>query len=103
MQLNMVDRQRFDQAYATLTAALLCAAEALALARSAAGLNATLRARWDEALLYRRLATLRLDAPLPQTDPEELLWRGARRDAFAALCEELGARGLAQRPQLWQD
>jgi 5''-3'' exonuclease (including N-terminal domain of PolI) len=71
--------------------------------RSAAGLNATLRARWDEALLYRRLATLRLDAPLPQTDPEELLWRGARRDAFAALCEELGARGLAQRPQLWQD
>ena len=72
-------------------------------ARSAAGLNATLRARWDEALLYRRLATLRLDAPLPQTDPEELLWRGARRDAFAALCEELGARGLAQRPQLWQD
>ena len=72
-------------------------------ARSAAGLNATLRARWDEALLYRRLATLRLDAPLPQTDPEELLWRGARREAFAALCEELGARGLAQRPQLWQD
>ena len=71
--------------------------------RSAAGLNVTLRARWDEALLYRRLATLRLDAPLPQTDPEELLWRGARRDAFAALCEELGARGLAQRPQLWQD
>ena len=71
--------------------------------RSAAGLNATLRARWDEALLYRRLATLRLDAPLPQTDPEELLWRGARREAFAALCEELGARGLAQRPQLWQD
>ena len=71
--------------------------------RSAAGLNVTLRARWDEALLYRRLATLRLDAPLPQTDPEELLWRGARREAFAALCEELGARGLAQRPQLWQD
>ncbi len=35
--------------------------------RSAAGLNATLRARWDEALLYRRLATLRLDVPLPQT------------------------------------
>ena len=71
--------------------------------RSAAGLNATLRARWEEALLYRQLATLRLDGPVPQTDPEELLWRGARRDAFTALCEELGARGLAQRPQLWRD
>jgi 5'-3' exonuclease len=71
--------------------------------RSAAGLNATLRARWEEALLYRQLATLRLDAPVPQTDPEELRWRGARRDAFTALCEELGARGLAQRPQLWRD
>jgi len=71
--------------------------------RSAAGLNATLRARWEEALLYRQLATLRLDAPVPQTDADELRWRGARRDAFTALCEELGARGLAQRPQLWQD
>jgi len=71
--------------------------------RSAAGLNAMLRDRWDEALLYRQLATLRLDVPLPQTDPEELLWRGARRGPFVALCEELGARGLAQRPHLWQD
>ncbi len=71
--------------------------------RSAAALNATLRARWEEALLYRQLARLRLDAPVPQTDPEELRWRGARRDAFTALCEELGARGLAQRPQLWRD
>ncbi len=70
--------------------------------RSATGLNATLRARWDEALLYRRLATLRLDVPLPQTDPDELRWRGARRGPFLALCEELGSRALAERPHLWQ-
>ena len=71
--------------------------------RSAPGLNATLRARWDEALLYRRLATLRLDVPLPQADPDELRWNGARRGAFTALCDELGARGLAGRPHLWQE
>jgi 5'-3' exonuclease len=71
--------------------------------RSAPGLNATLRARWDEALLYRRLATLRLDVPLPEANPDELRWRGARRGTFPALCQELGARALAERPHLWQD
>jgi len=71
--------------------------------RSAAGLNATLRARWDEALLFRKLATLRLDVPLPQVDPDELRWRGARRGPFLALCDELGARTLAARPHLWQE
>lgn len=71
--------------------------------RSAATLNATLRAHWDEALLFRNLATLRTDAPLPQAEPEELRWRGARRSEFRALCEELGQPRLAERPHLWQD
>jgi 5'-3' exonuclease len=71
--------------------------------RSAAGLNTALRAGWDEALLYRRLATLRTDVPLPQRDPGELRWRGAHRGPFLTLCEELGARQLAARPHLWQD
>ena len=71
--------------------------------RNAAGLNAALRAHWDDAMLYRRLATLRADAPLPQTDPDELRWRGARRTAFQALCEELGQPRLAERPHLWRD
>jgi 5'-3' exonuclease len=70
--------------------------------RSAPALNATLRARWDEARLYRLLATLRTDVPLPQADPDELRWRGARRADYLALCDELGARGLAGRPHLWQ-
>jgi len=52
--------------------------------------------------LYRRLATLGTDAPLPQVDPEELRWRGARRGPFAALCEELEQPRLAERPHLWQ-
>jgi 5'-3' exonuclease len=71
--------------------------------RSAAGLNATLRERWSEALLYRRLATLRTDVPLPQSDPDELRWRGAHRGPFLALCDELGQPRLAERPLLWQD
>lgn len=71
--------------------------------RSAPALNATLRAHWDEAMLYKQLATLRTDVPLPQTDPEQLRWRGARRRPFLALCEEIGARTLAARPHLWQE
>ena len=71
--------------------------------RSPASLNAVLRAQWSEAMLYRRLATLRTDAPLPQHDPEELRWRGARRGQYPALCEELGLGRLAERPHLWQD
>jgi 5'-3' exonuclease len=71
--------------------------------RSPATLNATLRDHWSEALLYRRLATLVADVPLPQTDPAELRWRGARRAEFTALCEELGQPRLAERPHLWRD
>lgn len=71
--------------------------------RSPAALNAALRAQWQDALLFRRLATLRTDAPLPQRDPDELLWRGAHRAAFAALCEELGQPRLSERPHVWQD
>ena len=71
--------------------------------RSPASLNAVLRAQWSEAMLYRRLATLRTDAPLPQRDPDELRWRGARRGQFPALCDELGLGRLAERPHLWQD
>jgi 5'-3' exonuclease len=71
--------------------------------RSAGPLNATLRAHWSEALLFRRLATLATDAPLPQRDPDELRWRGAHRAEFTALCDELGQPRLAERPHLWQD
>jgi 5'-3' exonuclease len=71
--------------------------------RSPAKLNDTLRDHWSEALLYRRLATLVADVPLPQTDPAELRWRGARRAEFTALCEELGQPRLAERPHLWRD
>jgi 5'-3' exonuclease len=71
--------------------------------RPPAALNATLRAQWQDALLFRRLATLRVDVPLPQINPDELFWRGARRTAFTALCDEFGQPRLAERPHIWQD
>ena len=47
------------------------------------------------ALLFKKLATLRTDAPL-FADVEELRWRGPRED-FAAMSERLGdARVLAR-------
>jgi 5'-3' exonuclease len=65
--------------------------------RGAASLAVTLRERRAEALLYRELATLRLDAPIPQHDPEELRWRGVDRPAFKALAERLRAPRLLER------
>jgi 5'-3' exonuclease len=47
------------------------------------------------ALLFKKLATLRTDAPL-FTDVEALRWRGAT-DAFACAAEQIGARGLMTR------
>jgi 5'-3' exonuclease len=71
--------------------------------RSAAALSATLRSQWPDAMLFRRLATLRTDAPVPEREPSELRWLGARRAPFVALCEELGQPRLAERPHLWRD
>jgi 5'-3' exonuclease len=68
--------------------------------RSAAKLAETLRDRMDDALLYRDLATLRTDAEIPET-LDELEWRGVHRDAYEALCDELGFTGLKTRPTHW--
>ena len=65
--------------------------------RGAASLALALRERREEVLLYRELATLRLDAPIPQTEPEELRWRGADPDAVAALAARLAAPDLPSR------
>ncbi|MEZ4423712.1 MAG: 5'-3' exonuclease H3TH domain-containing protein [Gemmatimonadota bacterium] len=65
--------------------------------RGAARLAATLVEQWEEALLFRRLATLRMDAPLFD-DVESLRWRGP--DAgFDSYASALGAPGLAERAE----
>ena len=63
--------------------------------RGAERLAATLRERRDDALLYRRLATLRTDVPLAE-GLDDLRWRGADRAALEELCAALGAPGLAR-------
>lgn len=71
--------------------------------RNAPVLAATLRERWDDALLYRELAVLRTDSPVPQRDADELRWRGADRAAFEAFCDTLGLDRLRAAPHLWRD
>ncbi|MFT3840432.1 MAG: 5'-3' exonuclease H3TH domain-containing protein [Myxococcaceae bacterium] len=67
-------------------------------------LAAELFAHREEALLYRKLATLRTDAPLPQATLKELRWEGAPREQWLAWCNEVGAnRNLAARPAKWRE
>ncbi len=70
--------------------------------RGAAAMAGTLAERREDAMLYKRLATLRLDVPIRET-LDELLWRGVRRDEYTALCDELGFVALASQPHRWYD
>jgi 5'-3' exonuclease len=58
-------------------------------------LAASLFSAWDEALLYRTLATLRLDAPVFNT-LDELRWKGPRTD-FEGVSRAMGAPELFER------
>jgi 5'-3' exonuclease len=71
--------------------------------RGAATLAACLKERREEALLFRELATLRFDAPLPQRSVAELEWRGVPRAPFEALAARLGAPRLHERVPRWRD
>ena len=68
--------------------------------RGAAGLAQSLAAHHADVLLYRRLATLRVDVPLVER-PEALRWKGARRSDLTALCAELGDDQILERVQQW--
>ena len=57
--------------------------------RGAARLSASLRERWDEALLCRDLSVLRVDLPIRHT-VADLEWRGAIRSSIDALVAQLG-------------
>jgi len=64
--------------------------------RGADALCAELNQARREADLYKRLATLRRDVPLPET-LDDLEWRGADRQLLAALCDELADESLGKR------
>lgn len=63
--------------------------------RGAEALAQALAAQRDDALLYRRLATLRTDVPLPE-GVDALRWCGPTAE-LAPLCRELGAESLLAR------
>ncbi|RMG16225.1 MAG: flap endonuclease [Planctomycetota bacterium] len=69
--------------------------------RGARALAESLAAHREAALLYKRLATLRLDVPLSES-PEELAWEGVPREDFEAFCARWGFRRLADRPHRWR-
>ncbi len=69
--------------------------------RSAEKLAASLARGRTEAMLYRTLATLRLDVPL--TEPLEALeWKGAPREQWRAWCAAVGTTSLVDRPRRWR-
>jgi len=61
--------------------------------RGAQALARSLREHRAEALLYRTLATVRIDVPLHER-LEDLRWRGVRPESFAAVCRGLGDEEL---------
>ncbi len=63
--------------------------------RGGRALAASLRRDWVLALLFRDLATLRVDRALVKS-VDELRWRGPRQ-GFDEVCERLRATGLAKR------
>jgi 5'-3' exonuclease len=70
--------------------------------RGAEKLATTLRTQMGDALLFRFLAQLRPDVPIAD-DLDDLEWRGAHRERFVALCDELGFGRLRDRPHRWVD
>jgi 5'-3' exonuclease len=61
----------------------------------------SLRSHQQEAHLYRQLATLRTDVPLPE-HLSDLEWKGAH-ERLKALCLELGDAELPNRVLRWQN
>ena len=57
----------------------------------------------ETALLYRTLARLRLDTPIPQRTAAELEWHGAPQATWQAFCDQWGLPRLRDRPHRWLD
>ena len=68
--------------------------------RGADRLCAAFLAQREDALLYRTLATLRVDAPVP--DLAALEYAGAARDEWNAFCDALAIDDLKARPRAWR-
>ena len=65
--------------------------------RGLATLVKNLAEGYEDALLYKELATLRTDVPLEE-GLAELEWKGIREEEFERLCETLNSPGLLDEP-----
>jgi 5'-3' exonuclease len=65
--------------------------------KKARGLSESLFSAWNDALLFRTLATLRLDVPVFDT-VEDLRWKGTRAN-FEEYCRRIKSPGLFGRVQ----
>ncbi len=63
--------------------------------RGAAKLATTLRENFDDALLFRRIATVDLDAPVSES-VDDMVWKGPGA-GFDERCADLGAERVAAR------
>lgn len=70
--------------------------------RGAESVAAALQARREDALLYRRLATIAYDVPLRET-AGDLEFKGVPRSRFESWCDSVGAENLKNRPKKWAD
>lgn len=68
--------------------------------RGAAKLAASLAAGRTDALLYRKLATLRDDVPLTES-LDDLEFRGVPRSSFLKWCDAMGSESMKTRPSRW--
>jgi 5'-3' exonuclease len=66
----------------------------------AASLVESLVSRWDEALLFRKLATVRTDVPLEE-NLNDLKWRGADK-RLTEFCHRLGDEKFPARVTKWR-
>jgi 5'-3' exonuclease len=68
--------------------------------RGADRLAATLAANRADAMLFKKLATLRTDVPLAES-LDDLAYAGAPRAGWEAFCDRNGLRALRARPARW--
>jgi 5'-3' exonuclease len=64
--------------------------------RSADSLAGSLREHREEVALYKKLATLRLDVPLPESI-DDIRWRGPNDEKLRVLADEIGDQKLVER------
>ncbi|MCP4498912.1 MAG: flap endonuclease [Deltaproteobacteria bacterium] len=70
--------------------------------RGATTLAENLREEYEEAKLYKKLATLRLDVSFDE-NPVDLLWRGADRAKLEAFADKLAWPRILERCHRYQD